>query len=925
MRKLALVVACMAMFTSCGTDGGDTEEGTCTAIAGDLVITEAMANAKGSDVGQEWIEVYNASADVQVLNGCAVTVQGTNQTRTHFILSVDKEIEVAPGAYAVLGAGSQAFLTYSWAADTTFAAGAFFDTSATISLTNGAAVVDSIAYGEVEFPTCPKPAEGETLALCPSCIAANCNDVADVWKSPEEIPYDAVGNVGSPGAANEPCECFPPAGVATLRAPQQGDLAITEIFADTIGTEDTNKEWLEIHVLAQDAAIDFAGVGIVKTKGELPVFTIGKCYAAAPGEYVVLGGSIDPAANGGADVDIEYEGLSLNNSKSYLALVYNGATLTELEYEKPVEGKAKQLDEAALTWCEAKTTYGVEGAFGTPGAANPPCTACFCMSEGQWVQATLPSPGGLFITEILPNTPGDEKADREWFELLVTGTGSVDLNCVELWKELAGEKAAHVVATPDNSCLRYAPGSTVLFARSNDPAVNGIAAEKVDYVYTSMTLSNDGDLVLKAGGAVVEQIHWDGAEDGVAYQKDAATGQWCGAVTQYWTEPGGTAPVFGTPGDPNTPCGVSYCNENGAPRPVASPAVGELVISEIFANPQGADATELEWVEVLVMPSALGKDLNGIELLANGSSKGKVGGESADCKPIPGDTLLLVKTTDAGLNGNLPPGGLVVSSLSLGNSNATLALSVYGQVIDSVAYADAPDGRSLQLDPGAADAVSNDDPASWCDAQVAYNTTPSYGTPAGENTPCGATYCTDSVGGSKQVTPPTVGGLVITEIYSNTAGAEDVKKEWFEVTVPNGAAPFQLNGTGILTAVGKPPEYFFSSDHCIELAPGGVYVFCRSSDPAENDGLPAGCIPYSSVTLINDYGFLGLGIGGTLYDIVSDYGKTTDGVSRMLDSAHYNANDNDVIDNWCDTPAGKTFGTSGKGVGTPGALNPTCP
>jgi hypothetical protein len=915
------------LLGACGSDGGDEGGGeVCTAatLPGDLVITEVMVNAKGADAGQEWIELYNASGVVQCLNGLTISVQGTSSsTKAHMILDATKSLEVPAGAYALLGAGTQTSFIHSWSTDTTFASGAFFDTSAEISIKLGADVIDSVAYGEMPVPTCPQPKEGLSLSLCGECLAATCNDVVDNWELGKGV-YDPTGNEGTPGVENRDCECAPPEGVATLRAPAAGDLVFTEVFGNILGTEDTNKEWFEVHVLAQDAAIDFAGVGIVKTKGEAPVFTLAECYAAAPGSYVVFGGSMDPLANGGATVNIEYDKVSINNSNGYLALVLNGVVLAELDYKTITENVALQYDEGSMTWCDAKTTYGDQGSFGSPGSPNPSCSSCYCTLNGQMVQANTPGPGDLFLTELLPNTPGDEDADLEWFEVKVTAATDVDLNCIELWKGVADDKATHTVNPADTQCLRYGPGSIVVLARSNDPAVNGIPAGVVGYVYSSLTMSGDGELALKVGPTVIDSVSWSSADDGIAFQKDPTSGQWCNAVTQYWTEPKGGKAAFGTPGTANTPCGVAYCNANGTSRPVNPPAAGDLVISEVFANPSGNDDAKKEWVEVTVLPGAMGKDMNGIELLVKGDSKGKLGGEVADCMPITTDYLLLVKSTVAAENGGLPDGGVVVSGMALVNSDATVALSLSGSVIDSMTYATAPDGKALQLDPTLVNATANDDPMNWCEATKAYNATPDLGTPMAANTACGASFCNDAGGNSKQVTPPVVGGVVITEIYANTKGAEDASKEWFEVTVPNTSAPFQINGTGIIDEAGKAPAVTITAAQCIELAPGGVYVFCRNADPVANGGLPATCIAYSSVSLINDNGYLGLGVGPTVYDAVPDYGKGTDGVSKMLTKSQYTAVGNDNVANWCDTPASNTYGTTGA-VGTPGVVNPECP
>lgn len=924
MRRVALFCA-LAVLTACGSEGpSGGGGGVCTpeALPGDLVMTEVMVNAVGADTGQEWIELYNASDVEQCLNGMVVLIQGTTTSkRTHTVQS-DKAITIPPKGYAVLGAGTETWLTYSWATDASFAKGAFFDTSATISLKYGVEILDSIGYGEVEEPTCPKPTEGVSLSLCAECTSTTCNKNAAMWSNGSGDTgekYDGL-NLGSPGKANGACKCAAPEGVDTLRAPAPGDLVITEVYANTAGAEDTDREWFEVYVVTQDAALDLTGVSIIKEKNTDPIFTIETCFVAGPGEYIVFGRNADQLDNGELDVDVEYSSLTLANSNGYLALLLNGETLAEVDYASATDGKSLQYDAENDTWCDSKTVFGDGQGFGTPGEANFDCTACICISEGQQVVSLAPGPGDLAITELLANTPGSEDATREWFEVLVTGNSPVDLNCLEIWKDESGSNPTHVVQPAGLDCLRVSAGQYAILAKSNDPAVNGLSEGLVDYVYEKLTMANSGHLALRLGGVVIDAVDYSGATDGVSLQLDMSTDTWCDSVAEYWNLEG--VSVLGTPGADNYACGTTFCNDNGQMRPVNPPGTGDLVINEIFANPDGNDTTAQEWVELFVTPEAKGRDANGIELMVKGASKGIVGADSDVCIPILQNYLVLAKTLDPGENGGLPLDALVVAGMSLSNTDTMLAINIAGKEIDSVFYTDSADGKSLQLDPHFSNALDNDEPANWCLAEISYNET-NKGTPGEENPACGATFCLNNEGTPVEVVPPVQGALFISEVYSNTKGNENTDKEWFEVVVPAGAAPFQLNGTGLLTSAGAVPDYYFTTEQCIELEPGAIYVLCRNGNAMQNGGLPP-CIEYGSVTLTNDYGFLGLGVPGTLYDTVPDYGKSTDGVSRSLDPEAFSPEDNDIPSNWCNTPAEHTFG-DGTVIGTPGIKNPACP
>lgn len=922
--KRAVVFCLFGLLAACGSDGPVTSSAVCTPVAlpGDLVITEVMVNAVDADAGQEWLELYNASDVDQCLNGMVVLVQGTTTSkRTHNIQS-EEAIIIPAKSYAVLGAGTETWLDYSWAMDATFAKGAFFDTSATISLKYGTDTLDSIGYGEVEEPTSPKPVSGVSLSLCAECTMASCNNDITMWTSGSGDTgekYDGV-NLGSPGAANGECSCTAPEGVETIRAPVAGDLVFTEVYANTAGAEDTDREWFEVHVVAQDAALDLTGLSIIKEKNTDSIFTIDTCYVAGPGEYIVFGRNADREDNGDVDIDVEYSSLTLGNSNGYLALLLNGETLAEVDYASATDGKSLQYDEANMVWCDSKTAFGDGEGFGTPGDVNFDCTACICIQEGEQVVSLAPGPGDLVITEILANTPGSEDAAREWFEVYVAANSPIDLNCLEIWKDETGAKPTHVVEPAGLACVRVSPGQFAVLAKSDDPAINGLGEGLVDYVYEKLTMANSGHLALRLGGTVVDAVDYSGAADGVSLQLDLDSDSWCDAVAEYWQFEDES--VLGTPGADNYACGTVFCEEDGQMRPVNPPGIGDLVINEIFANPDGNDTTAEEWVELYVTPQAIGRDANGIELLVKGASKGVVGADSDACIPILQNQIVLAKTDDPADNGGLPPDALVVSGMSLANSDTMLAINIAGKEIDSVFYTDSTDGQALQLDPHFNSALDNDDPANWCFAEISYSDT-NKGTPGEENPACGSTFCQDVEGTPVEVVWPEMGALVITEIFSNTKGNEDTDKEWFEVLVPAASSPFQMNGLGLLTAAGDEPDYYFDADQCIELTPGSIYVFCRNANPMQNGGLPA-CIEYNSVTLTNDYGFLGLGVPGSLFDVVADYGKSSDGISRNLDPDAFSTADNDIPSNWCNTPDGNTFG-DGTVLGTPGVKNPECP
>ncbi|HLT39030.1 MAG TPA: lamin tail domain-containing protein, partial [Enhygromyxa sp.] len=74
----------------------------CNLLAGDLVITEIVANVPGSDAGQEWFEIYNASSNPIELEGRTLIYSKIDGTRrkSH---TIARSLEIPPGGYLTVG------------------------------------------------------------------------------------------------------------------------------------------------------------------------------------------------------------------------------------------------------------------------------------------------------------------------------------------------------------------------------------------------------------------------------------------------------------------------------------------------------------------------------------------------------------------------------------------------------------------------------------------------------------------------------------------------------------------------------------------------------------------------------------------------------------------------------------------------------
>nr|MBA2542594.1 lamin tail domain-containing protein [Deltaproteobacteria bacterium] len=399
--------------------------------------------------------------------------------------------------------------------------------------------------------------------------------------------------------------------------------------------------------------------------------------------------------------------------------------------------------------------------------------------------------GDLIITEVMPSPSGDQ-TNKEWFEVEVRT--AVDLNQLEL--DRAGDtRGADVLSSVE--CLRVAPGDRLVFARSAVAADNGnLPAVTGTFSFTIVagSVASPGDVLLRAGGVVVDAMSWTSTATSKALQLDLGTidhlandseTNLCNAVAVY------DGPDLGTPGAANAVCPplVGEClGADGFRRAIDPPAVGELVITEVMMSPSGDDNLQ-EWFEA----EAKGDfDLNQLELDRVGDSSAANIITSTTClRVVSGARVLFAKSADAQLNGGLATvDGLFTFALVAGSvaTPADVRIAVAGTTIDAITWTSSSTAITLQLDPDSTTAVDNNDETNFCDAVATYGPNPDLGTPRLANAQCPprAGECIDTITGLvRDVIPPT-STLVITEFLANPAppltvdGTDDTDKEWFE-------------------------------------------------------------------------------------------------------------------------------------------------
>ncbi|WP_370451090.1 lamin tail domain-containing protein [Corallococcus sp. CA049B] len=521
-------------------------------------------------------------------------------------------------------------------------------------------------------------------------------------------------------------------------------------------------------------------------------------------------------------------------------------------------------------------------------------------------------PGDLVITEYL-NDPAGADTGKEYVELHNPTGETVDLLGVTLFT--ARDEAAQERVYTFTTGLPVDAGAFIVLGDVRE----GALPEHVDQTYGDAlgALGNSAGLLgLRCGTRVLDSVVLEApAKSGSARTHDGLSG-WCDAP--------------GSPGSANAPCpaladgGVTSgatCLPPGAdsPREVQSPRPGELIITEVMANPRGDD-TVGEWLEVR---ATVPVDLNGLTV---GTDTSGTRLESERCLSLAaGESALLARRREPEVNGGLPE-PLATFSVDLRNAGGVVAVRSGNVLIDSALYGPAQDGVATQVSaPLTADAKGNDATASWCAATEAYGDRGNLGTPGRANRACtGADAgtaqagCIDrTTGQTRALRTPTVGSLVLTEFMADPTTVPDAQGEWVEVLA---LRELDLNG---VTLANESGSSVLESPLCLSMKAGSFAVLARGDDASLNGGLPS-VLGTFAFGLGNGAGahVLELSAQGSVLDSVAFTSAASPGVSSQLDARVRDATGNDVAGAFCPTPAGVNYGAGDRG--TPGRENRTC-
>ncbi|NMB76298.1 MAG: lamin tail domain-containing protein [Myxococcales bacterium] len=545
------------------------------------------------------------------------------------------------------------------------------------------------------------------------------------------LPLLAWCGAGCGGSSGSSCQGLMP-----------GDLVISELFANPKGTDD-GKEWFEIYN-ATTRPIELKNLELVSARADGTGETVHRmAQATIPAAgFFVLGSMLSSIKPEWVDYAYQSDLGGLRNDSGSLALRCGGVVIDRVIYENCAEGASKQFDGAQVPdavandtltrWCDATVPYETDS-LGTPGAPNENCAGISptsCKENGQVRDVVKPVLGDLVIAEFMPDPSKVGDTAGEWFEIAVKR--DVDLNGVEVGNTPGTVKFR--VASLD--CVKAQAGDFLLFARSGDPTLNG-GLPTPKFVANVSQANSAGSLFVSHNGALLDQVSWTSAKAGKSRALDPGSldpaanddpGVWCDGQDAYG------AGDLGTPGAANPSCGIvppGKCLVGGAPRDKVAPAAGDLVISELMPNPAAVDDTAGEWFEIAVKRDV---DLNGLQLGRDIGSITQTLPEGECLRVTAGSFVVFARNDDPATNGGLPRVDFV-TTLSLVNTDGTLAVGIGGTLLDGVSWASSTSGASKSLSANHLDATENDTQSFWCDGQVAYGAGDK-GSPGAANPAC---------------------------------------------------------------------------------------------------------------------------------------------------------------------------------------------
>lgn len=329
----------------------------------------------------------------------------------------------------------------------------------------------------------------------------------------------------------------------------------------------------------------------------------------------------------------------------------------------------------------------------------------------------------VIFSEVMANPARVNDADGEWFELYNTGISAVDLDG---WTVTDADGTSITIDGVTIAARDY----VVL---GNNDQTEGNGGVSLDYMYSGLTLGNQSEsLTLRdENGALVDTITWSAAPEGASLSLDPSkysatdnddSSNFCASRFSRMADGD-----YGTPRATNDVCFVNA-------------SAGDLVITEIMANPVNATLAYGQWIEIY-NPTSKNIKLDGwvVKDSAGDTHTINSGGQ---LELAAGERLVLGSHANSDENGGVSEDYSWGNEIVMDTVSGSISLLAGQTVVDTVQYGtgafpDTPEGASIQLDAAAIDATLNDDGANWC-VSTATMAGGDLGTPGAANASCGS-------------------------------------------------------------------------------------------------------------------------------------------------------------------------------------------
>lgn len=166
-------------------------------ITGQIVITEFMAQSQGGTDKGEWIELYNASEALLVLNGCSLYDGGADNHQ------ISGNLRMNPGDYVVLAKSAASDENHGLLPDYIYSNFSMDNMGDRIVLECEGEVIDEVTYTPLWITL------GRSTQLSLSAYDSELNDDLSAWCEGTKI-YGNHAKLGTPGEANNECPPLDP-------------------------------------------------------------------------------------------------------------------------------------------------------------------------------------------------------------------------------------------------------------------------------------------------------------------------------------------------------------------------------------------------------------------------------------------------------------------------------------------------------------------------------------------------------------------------------------------------------------------------------------------------------------------------------------------------------------------------------------------